>query len=292
MALSVAVVAATRPALAAADPPDGAPAAAPTDGYVWEDDYNFGQNPLKPLWRLDLKQRYDQINGRADRVVTTARLDAVWNLGEEGEYGQLYWRNDVPFLVGSNAASIDHPNGDWEFGFGDILTQAFYILPSSATEGPSLVDGFGVGIQLEIPSASEDNLGSNQWVLAPAIGAQFNLSEDGSNVFVPIVFYGVDIGTTGNGRGQTSSVNQLRIQPTLNFVVKDVLPIDFITLYDGEQILIDTNDGDVFFPFQIMAGRKISENTVISLEYTQKLFHTGDLDPFDWKLEFRIGFFF
>ena len=56
--------------------------------------------------------------------------------------------------------------------------------------------------------------------------------------------------------------------------------------------MIDVKDGDVFFPLQVQLGRKLSPNTIVSLEGTKKLFHTGDLDLYDWQVALRFGLFF
>ena len=70
------------------------------------------------------------------------------------------------------------------------------------------------------------------------------------------------------------------------------LPQSRSTFYDTDQIVIDVEDGDVFFPLQVQLGRKLSPNTIVSLEGTKKLFHTGDLDLYDWQVTLRFGLFF
>lgn len=282
------IVMARAPALAVEEPDESAD----EQSYVWEEDYNFGQDPLNPVWRLDLRQSYVSLADSADAFVSTLRLDAIWNLGDKGENGQLYWRNDALFLVGSDAPSIDNPTGEWEYGYGDMLSQAFWILPSDMVKSIPTVDAFGVGMQLEIPSATKDNLGSNQWVLSPAIGAQWLLSKDGTAALTTLLFYSFDIGSTSNARSQTKSIKQIRIQPITTFIVKEYLPIDYITFYDTDQMIIDADNGDVFVPFQVQFGRKISKDTIISLELTKQLFHTGDLDLYDAQVTFRFGKFF
>lgn len=260
--------------------------------YVWEEDYNFGQDPLNPVWRLDLRQGYASFPDSYEALISTVRLDAIWNLGEEAKNGQLYWRNDVLFLVRSDVPSIDNPQGRRQRGFGDMLSQAFWILPNRMTKNIPTVEAFGLGIQLEIPAANEDNLGSNQWVLSPGIGGQWALNEPGTAVLTALLFYSRDIKTTSDGKGQTNDIHQLRLQPISTFIIKPKFGIDYITLYDTDQIILDLDSGDIFFPFQVQFGRKLSTNSILSLEYTKKLFHTGDLDLYDWQLTARLGIFF
>ena len=76
------------------------------------------------------------MTGKAEREAAKRKVlwARSWNLGDKGANGQLYWRNDALFLVGSDAPSPDNPQGKREFGFGDMLSQAFWILPSDMTE--------------------------------------------------------------------------------------------------------------------------------------------------------------
>jgi hypothetical protein len=46
----------------------------------------------------------------------------------------------------------------------------------------------------------------------------------------------------------------------------------------------------VFFPFDVTVGRKVTSNTVMSLEFKHAII--DDSPSFEWSLEGRVGFFF
>lgn len=48
--------------------------------------------------------------------------------------------------------------------------------------------------------------------------------------------------------------------------------------------------GDLFLPFDIMLGKLLNKNTVLSVDFAAPI--VNDYNLYDWLLELRIGFFF
>jgi hypothetical protein len=81
---------------------------------------------------------------------------------------QFWMRYAQPFSLGKSAwlmrASLPvnsfptQANGAWETGLGDFNIFAAWLIP---TKNPAI--SFGVGPQLTIPTATQDNLGSEKW---------------------------------------------------------------------------------------------------------------------------------
>ena len=49
------------------------------------------------------------------------------------------------------------------------------------------------------------------------------------------------------------------------------------------------SDGDVFIPLQVQIGRKLSRDTLLSFEWSEKLHSTGDAKLFNRKFQVRLG---
>ena len=45
-------------------------------------------------------------------------------------------------------------------------------------------------------------------------------------------------------------------------------------------------------PFDLMVGRKLNDRFVASLEYARSMFHDKGYEPYQWRLEARIGYYF
>ena len=66
-----------------------------------------------------------------------------------------------------------------------------------------------------------------------------------------------------------------------------------MTAYASENIQINYgNHRKLFFPFDLMVGKKLFNRFVASLEYSRELIHDQGFEPYQWQLEGRIGYYF
>ena len=262
-----------------------------------EEQVNTGQDFLKPLTRFDIRQQIKQNNGDTDTYITTFRFDKPFLL-DGGKSGILSTRLDIP-LVASDAVGNDNPNGNtYEFGTGDLLTQFAYIFPKDKTNELGFgIDGFGLGAQFIWPTAGKSTLGGEKYLVAPLVGAKWNMPQisEGS-WFTPVFRYFFDYADHGAGKSR-DDVGELAIQPQVYINTKAWdWPVDFVHFWGGKDIRINfedgstKGDGDVFIPFDVLVGKMLNKSTVVSVEFATPL--VNDYDLYDWMIEFRIGFFF
>jgi len=262
-----------------------------------EEQVNTGQDFTKPLTRFDIRQQFRQVTGDTDSFTTTFRFDKPFLL-DGGKSGILSTRLDIP-LIASDAVGRDNPNGDtYEFDTGDMLTQFAYIFPKDKTEEIGYgIDAFGFGAQFIWPTAGKSMLGGEKYLVAPLIGAKWDMSQisEGS-WFTPVFRYFFDYADHGAGKNR-DNVGELAIQPQVYINTKAWdWPVDFVHFWGGKDIRINfengstKGDGDVFIPFDVLVGKMINKSTVVSVEFATPL--VNDYDLYDWMIEFRIGFFF
>jgi hypothetical protein len=252
-------------------PDDGS--ALPRDTAA-EGEVNTGQDPTKPLRRLDLRVGYTDLPGGRSAVTQIVRMDIPNTLTDDG--WKLNIRFDMPF-VANDVPSRDNPSGGWEFGAGEFLAQGLLIAP------PDGKFTYGVGLQTIFPTASQDQFGSGRYQIAPTIGGVYQLPEISKGSFAGLLVRNFfDVGGS-DGRNE---VNELSIQPLFNIALPDRAFVTF-----GPDLRIDWEDSAaVFLPFDVTIGKRLGKNTVISVELQAPL--VSDQDRFEFKAEFRIGFFF
>ncbi len=261
-----------------------------------EEAVNDGQDFTRPLTRFDLRFQINQISGDASAYTTTLRVDKPFLLNG-GKDGILSLRVDLP-LTYSNAVGRDNPNGDYEFGTSDSLTQLAYIPPAEASQNLPW-DAMGFGIQLLWPTASKDMMGNEQYVAAPLAAFKFDTPQISEGSFLVLVYRHFFDYANYSGGDMRDDIHEIAISPTLHISTRDTnLPFDFIDFWGGNDIRINLDNGsakdrgDVFIPFDIVFGKMINKSTVASINVATPIYHSDDYDLYDWKVEFRIGFFF
>ncbi len=261
-----------------------------------EEPANDGQDFTRPLTRFDLRFQVNKISGDATAYITTLRVDKPFFLNG-GKDGILSLRVDLP-LVHSDAVGRDNPNGDYEFGTGDSLTQLVYIPPAPASQNLPW-NAMGFGVQLLWPTASKDMMGNEQYVAAPLAAVKFDMPQISEGSFLILVYRHFFDYANYSGGDMRDDIHEIAISPTLHISTRDTdLPFDFVDFWSGNDIRINLENGsakdrgDVFIPFDIMFGKMINKSTVASIEFATPIYHSDDYDLYDWRLEFRIGFFF
>jgi hypothetical protein len=255
-----------------------------------------GQYVLRPRRRFDIRQQLRQLDGDTHLHITTFRFDLPMSL-DEGRSGILAPRIDIP-IIASDLRGNDNPNGDtYEYAGGDLLTQFVYIYPESEFKDKGL-DGVGIGAQLIWPVAGKSVTGSEKYQAAPLVAAKWKLPQVSKGSFVaPIFRYFMSYADRSDGGGERDDVSELSIQPYFYVDTKEWgWPVDFVNFWATEDIVINFEDtdskdsGNMFFPIDVMVGKMLNENTVVSVEFSTPI--VNDYDLYDWLVEFRIGFFF
>lgn len=273
----------TPPAVGASPRPpmgDPQPTLQPTDAAPSKDEataegeVNTGQDPTKPIRRLDLRLSYTDLPGGRSAVGQVVRMDIPNTLTDSGWKFNL--RFDMPF-VASDVPSRDNPTSAWEFGAGEFLAQGLFIAP------PTGKFTYGIGVQTILPTASQDQFGSGRYQIAPTVGGVFQLPQISRGSFAGLLVRNFFDAGGFDGRNE---VNELSIQPQFNIALPDRAFLTF-----APDLRIDWEDhAAVFLPFDVTIGKRIGKSTVISVELQAPL--VSDQDRFEFKAEFRIGFFF
>jgi|GEM_PF-506503 len=251
--------------------PESKPSAPDADAHKEE---NTGQDPTKPLKRLDVRLKYQDLPGGSSAVVPTLRLDIPFPVGDKG--WKIGTRFDLPFVI-SDVPSSDNPGGDWHGGVGDSLAQVLLITP------PQGRWQFGFGTQAIFPTGSEDQMGTGKWQLAPMVAGIYALPEISKGSFTGLL---VKDQFSIAGDEDRNHVNELVLTPLLNIN----LPNRWFLTFAPEIKFNLKDDGAAFVPFDILIGKLISPKTVVSVELKAPLL--DDYKQYDFEVEFRIGFFF
>jgi hypothetical protein len=233
---------------------------------------NSGQDPARPVRRFDIRLQYQQIDDDLEAVISTLRMDWPFPLGDGWK---LSTRIDVP-LTTNNVPSLDNMDGDWEFGLSDLLVQGLLIRPLNHA---ALI----AGTQVIIPTATQDQFGSGKLRLVPTVGAVYYPSFLPRGSFIAqVARYDFDI----TGDDDRADVSIVLLQPIANVALPDRWFVTF-----APELRIDLNeDGDIFLPFDVTVGKKVTRDIVTSLEFKHEII--DELPLYEWSLEARVGFFF
>lgn len=243
---------------------------------------NNGQDPTKPLTRIDVRYQYQNAPPTAnDNVhIITPRADKPFPLGGGWTLGM---RIDLPMFV-TEVVNPDNPGGSQHFGMGDVLIQGLLIKAESKDFA------WAVGVQAIFPTASEDGMGGGKYRLVPTVGARWNTPGLGAGTWLALVGrYDFDVAGKDNRR----HVSEFQFSPTFN------VPLShgwFLNLYPSTDIRYNAADkrpGDTgrwFVPANFMVGKMVSKSTVASVEVGVPI--VNDYKVYDFKVEARVGFFF
>jgi hypothetical protein len=240
------------------------------------------QDFTPPLTRVDVRFQYrnsppsDHDNG----YITTLRVDKPFRLGKAWS---LATRLDLPFFI-TDAISADNPNGNYEFGLGDVLVQGLFI--NRLTQRFA----WGFGTELIFPTATQDQMGIGKYQVLPTAVFVVTIPEiTKGSWFALLGRYDVSFG----GYDDREDKRELQFAPTLNIS----LPYSwFVDLYPSGDIrynLGDQRPGDTgrwFVPFNFMVGKMLTKSIVGSVEVGFPIIN--EYQVYDFKIEGRIGFFF
>ena len=236
---------------------------------------NTGQDFTKPLTRLDIRQKYQWLASDRHTATTTLRFDKPFVLDSKWV---LATRFDLP-LMATDVVSGDNPNGDDEFGMSDFLAQCIMIAPQAGGNWT-----WAYGVQTIWPTASQDEMGTGRFQLAPLVGVRVGLDSLSKGSFTALLLRNhIDVG----GSGSRADVNYLVVQPMLTIN----LPQFYFLTFAPEMRVNWENDNRWFVPFDITVGKMLNKSTVVSIEYKIPV-HDDNYPIYNAEVEARIGFFF
>ncbi len=255
---------------------DDQPGTPPTGTGAGEE-VNTGQDPTKPVTRLDIRYKYQDLPGGFTNNLITFRVDKPVPLSDSG--WTLSLRVDAPVAY-NDVPSRDNPNGDREFGMSDSLFQALLITPPL---GDDKRWALAFGTQVLFPTGSQDQFGTGKWQLAPTAAVRMAWPEVSKGSFFALL---VRDQFSFAGQDERADINDLIVQPVFNWQLPETWFLTF-----SPEIKFDLEgDGDAFVPFDILVGKMINPRTVASVQFSVPI--VDDYPQYDWQVEFRIGFFF
>lgn len=247
-----------------------------------EDEPYNGQDPTRPVTRVDLRYQYQNAPPptRDDVGIVTLRADKGFGLGKGWT---LAMRVDAPF-ISNEFVTRDNLHGERHTGAGDLLVQGLLI----KAESPSFA--WAVGAQAIFPTASEDGLGNGKYRLVPTIGVGTRTPSLGESAWAAALLrYDFDVA----GKDDRRHISELQFAPMVNIPLPRYW---FVNLYPSTDIrynFMAERPGDTgkwFVPFNFMVGRMLDRVTVASVEMGIPV--VNDYKVYDFKLEARIGRFF
>ena len=264
------------------EPPQGGAAGSELSG---KEAPNNGQDITRPLTRFDVRYQYLNSSGKDsdhdDQHIATLRMDRPFFLG--GGW-KLATRFDVPLLL-TNFRSGDNLAGHTRFGLGDVLAQA--LLVQEVTPRFAWV----AGLEATIPTATEETMGTGTLQLAPTAAMRWGTDELRKGSWIALV--GRWNKSVVNARDNHSNVNELQLAPVVNIPITETWFLDLFSSTDIRYNLGEKREGDSgrwFVPFNFMVGKLLDKSTVASIEVSIPMIK--DYDLYDFKTEFRLGFFF
>ena len=249
--------------------------AVPVGAQETKEEVNTGQDFTKPLTRLDIRQKYQNLPAGKESYTTTFRVDKPFVL--DGGW-VLSTRADLP-LMGSDVTSADNPDSDFKWGMSDFLTQFLLIAPQGEKSWT-----YAFGLQTIFPTASEDQMGTGRYQVAPVLGGKVDLKGISKGSFAyALIRNHFDAG----GSDSRANTNYLVIQPGINIA----LPKTFFVTVSPEMKVNWEDNNHWFIPFDVTVGKMLNKSTVVSVEYKTRI-HDDKYRFYDTEIEARIGFFF
>lgn len=240
------------------------------------EELNTGQDFTKPLTRLDVREKFQALPSGRSSFITTLRVDKPVVINEDGWVLSL--RADLPFVL-NNVRSLDNTEANYHFGLSDFLNQFILIAPQGKKSWT-----YGVGAQIIWPTASEDQMGTGRYQIAPLVGAKMDLKSISPGSFTYLLLREhIDLG----GNSSRSKTNYLVIQPGLNIG----LPNQCFATVAPEMRVDWENHNRCFIPFDLTIGKMINKSTVLSIEYKTPILDK-DYPLYNQEIEARVGFFF
>lgn len=243
-----------------------------TQDSAKEEGLNNGQDFTRPVRRVEVLERYDDMTGSSwgDSVTLRAGLPLELRRG-----WKLSLRAELPYTW-TNGVNIYNSEGTKERGFAEVLTEALFIAPAKDKWT------YVVGAQYIPPSASKKELGTGRYQLVPSAGFKYDM-----NSWMEGAWFGVMARQAVDVAGYSgfSHINQTIIQPMFNINLPDRWFLTF-----APECRYDWEKDKYFIPFDVTVGKMITKKIVMSAEYKSAI--NDDLQLFVNELDVRVGYFF
>jgi hypothetical protein len=242
--------------------------------------FNNGEDFTKPLDRFDTRFQFERLpNSTESGALFTNRHTQTMTFRSDLVFfkkpDQLSVRVDLP-LEWSNKTTSENSRGRTQFGLGDLLFQPAYIHTFNERWAA------GVGLQMLLPTATEQSLANGKWQLAPTVGARAELPEISRGTYAGLL---VRQYVSVAGPSSRSNINYFDLEPQINLGLPDQW-----FLNTSPKIRYNFENKKWFVPLDLMVGRKFSSRWVVSVEYQFGL--VRDDDRYNQWVEVRAGYFF
>lgn len=234
---------------------------------------NSGQDPTRPVTRVDLREKYDDNPSGAQALTVTIRADKPFLLGAGWK---LSTRADLPILD-TTSVTPANPTGRGEWGIGDALFQGLFVAP------PMGRTAIAFGGQLIVPTGVDTQFTTGKWQLVPSAAMVYQMPGISRGTFIGLL---VRDAFSFAGKKDRAGINVVSIEPLFNWQ----LPQSWFLTFAPEMKMNTKDDWRLFVPFDVTVGRKLGPRTVMSLQLDAPLIE--DYRQYDWQVEFRVGFFF
>jgi len=237
-----------------------------------EGQVNNGQDFTKPVRRVDLLSTYADMAGNAwsQSVALHAGLPVPL---PDGWVASLRAEQPYTWIKGVNR---NNPTGKRLDGFSEILLEALFIPPSEGSWS------YALGARYIPPSASHDELGTGRHQAVPSAGFRYEMGGWMPGAWCGMMFrHAVDVG----GYSGYDRVSQTIVQPLFNINLPDAWFLTF-----APEMRYDWKDDEWFIPFDMTAGKILSGNIVVSIDYTSAI--NDDLSLYVNAFTARVGYFF
>jgi hypothetical protein len=192
---------------------------------------------------------------------------------------KIAFRTDLPFDT-KNPITPDNPTGRYLHGLGDADFQAALLHEFDARWAA------GAGLRIIAPTGSDD-LTSGKWNALPLAGFRYMLPElSKGSFFIALARYEVSFA----GDPSKQNKNNLQFAPELNIALPDRW---FVTFYPSPDIRYNFGDpitgqtGRLFLPADVMLGRHLAKNAVMSVEVSVPI--VRDYPVYTFKAEVRLN---
>jgi len=262
-------------------------------GLADDKEENDGQDPTRPLTRFDIRIQYtDRLkvpnDSDAYQTVILGRIDKPIPLENKWIF---YWRTDVP-VINNDVPSRDNPDRDREWGMGNLFNQFIMIMPPG--DYPLGIEAFGIGGQIKLDTASQDQFGSGRSSYVPLVAWKWKFEKWD---FIPVLKYEKNFGDQPSG--QNIKIENFQFKPILNIPLPDKW---FLSFWDTTDWVLQQNDGpddgDWNIPLDLMVGKSsnacagFTDMCVYSFQWIEPIVEEGDFELYDRTFQLRVGFFF
>jgi hypothetical protein len=195
--------------------------AAMSVAYAQEDLREAAQNPIADLISLPFQNNTNFGIGNTDNIqnvlniqpVYPVQLNEHWNLITRPILPVIY---QEPFFSGAELQEAEEilgdDVGDNHFGLGDLTPEFFFTPSKPAPLAPGVDLVWGVGPAFQIPTATNDLLGTGKWSAGPA----FVTFLSAKPLRVTTGFLVLNLWSFA-GDDDRADVNALTLQPFLNY---------------------------------------------------------------------------